>query len=139
MYLQALEGGLLIGAAVSLLLLFNGQIAGISGVLGSLVEGRSGSWRWLFLGGLLAAVLIVRLAGGTVPGQLDLAWPVLIGSGLLVGFGTRLGSGCTSGHGLCGLGNLSTRSLVATLLFMGVAFVTVFVVRHVLPHAVAGN
>lgn len=139
MYLQALEGGLLIGTAVSLLLLFNGQIAGISGVLGSLVEGRSGSWRWLFLGGLIAAVLIVRLAGGTVPGQLDLAWPVLIGSGLLVGFGTRLGSGCTSGHGLCGLGNLSTRSLVATLLFMGVAFVTVFVVRHVLPHAVAGN
>ena len=139
MYLQALEGGLLIGTAVSLLLLFNGQIAGISGVLGSLVEGRSGSWRWLFLGGLIVAVLIVRLAGGTVPGQLDLAWPVLIGSGLLVGFGTRLGSGCTSGHGLCGLGNLSTRSLVATLLFMGVAFVTVFVVRHVLPHAVAGN
>ncbi len=139
MYLQALEGGLVIGLAVSLLLLFNGQIAGISGMLGSLVEGRSGSWRWLFLGGLIAAVLIVRLAGGAVPGQLELAWPVLIGSGLLVGFGTRLGSGCTSGHGLCGLGNLSTRSLVATLLFMGVAFVTVFVVRHVLPHAVAGN
>ncbi len=139
MYLQALEGGLLIGIAASLLLLFNGQIAGISGVLGSLVEGRGGSWRWLFLGGLIAAVLIVRLAGGTVPGQLDLAWPVLIGSGVLVGFGTRLGSGCTSGHGLCGLGNLSTRSLVATLIFMGVAFVTVFVVRHLLPHAVAGG
>ncbi|HWY23617.1 MAG TPA: YeeE/YedE family protein [Nevskia sp.] len=138
MYLQALEGGLLIGVAASLLLLFNGQIAGISGVLGSLVEGRGGSWRWLFLGGLIAAVLIVRLAGGSVPGQLDLSWPVLVGSGLLVGFGTRLGSGCTSGHGLCGLGNLSTRSLVATLIFMGVGFVTVFVVRHVLPHLAGG-
>jgi uncharacterized membrane protein YedE/YeeE len=135
MYLQALEGGLLIGLAASLLLLFNGQIAGISGVLGSLVEGRGGSWRWLFLGGLLAAVLIVRLAGGTVPGQLNLGWPLLIGSGLLVGFGTRLGNGCTSGHGLCGLGNLSTRSLVATLIFMGVGFATVFVVRHVLGGA----
>jgi uncharacterized membrane protein YedE/YeeE len=135
MYLQALEGGLLIGLAASLLLLFNGQIAGISGVLGSLVEGRGGSWRWLFLAGLVSAVLVVRLAGGTVPGHLELAWPVLAGSGLLVGFGTRLGSGCTSGHGLCGLGNLSTRSLVATLVFMAVAFATVFVVRHVLHHA----
>lgn len=134
MYLQALEGGLLIGFAASLLLLFNGQIAGISGVLGSLVEGRGGSWRWLFLGGLVSAVLLVRLAGGAVPGALSLSWPLLIGSGLLVGFGTRLGSGCTSGHGLCGLGNLSTRSLVATLTFMAVAFVTVFVVRHVLHH-----
>lgn len=134
MYLQALEGGLLIGFAASLLLLFNGQIAGISGVLGSLVEGRGGSWRWLFLGGLVSAVLLVRLAGGAVPGALSLGWPLLIGSGLLVGFGTRLGSGCTSGHGLCGLGNLSTRSLVATLTFMAVAFVTVYVVRHVLNH-----
>jgi uncharacterized membrane protein YedE/YeeE len=132
MYLQALEGGLLIGLAASLLLLFNGQIAGISGVLGSLLEGRGGSWRWQFLAGLLSAVLLVRLAGGAVPGQLGLAWPVLLGSGLLVGFGTRLGSGCTSGHGLCGLGNLSTRSLLATLTFMAVAFLTVFVVRHVL-------
>ena len=132
MYLHAFEGGLLIGAGVSLLLLFNGQIAGISGVLGSVVEGRSGTWRWLFLGGLVAAVLIVRLAGGTVPGQLAMGWPLLIGSGLLVGFGTRLGNGCTSGHGLCGISNLSTRSIVATAIFMAVAFATVFVVRHVL-------
>jgi uncharacterized membrane protein YedE/YeeE len=132
MYLQALEGGLLIGVAASLLLLGSGQIAGISGVLGSLVEGRPGVWRWAFLGGLIVAVLVVRLAGGVVPGQLALGWPVLVGSGLLVGFGTRLGSGCTSGHGLCGLGNLSTRSLVATLIFMLVAMVTVFVVRHLL-------
>ena len=132
MYLQALEGGLLIGVAASLLLLGSGQIAGISGVLGSLVEGRPGAWRWAFLAGLLAAVLLVRLAGGTVPGQLALGWPLIVGSGLLVGFGTRLGSGCTSGHGLCGLGNLSTRSLVATLIFMVVAMVTVFVVRHLL-------
>lgn len=135
MYWQALAGGVLIGIAASLLLLGNGQIAGISGVLGSLVERRPGAWRWLFLAGLLAAVLLVRLAGGTVPGRLDLSWPLLIGSGLVVGFGTRLGSGCTSGHGVCGLGNSSTRSLVATLSFMAVAFATVFVVRHVLPGA----
>lgn len=132
MYLQAIEGGLLIGVAASLLLLGSGQIAGISGVLGSVVEGRPGCWRWAFLGGLLAAVLLVRLAGGAVPGRLALGWPLIIVSGLLVGFGTRLGSGCTSGHGLCGLGNLSTRSLVATLIFMLVAMVTVFVVRHLL-------
>jgi len=78
------------------------------------------------------AVLLVRLAGGVVPGQLAMGWPLIVGSGLLVGFGTRLGSGCTSGHGLCGMGNLSTRSLVATLIFMLVAMVTVFVVRHLL-------
>lgn len=132
MYLQAIEGGLLIGVAASLLLLGSGQIAGISGVLGSVVEGRPGRWRWAFLGGLLAAVLLVRLAGGAVPGRLALGWPLIIVSGLLVGFGTRLGSGCTSGHGLCGLGNLSTRSLVATLIFMLVAVVTMFVVRHLL-------
>jgi uncharacterized protein len=132
MYWQALAGGILIGIAASLLLLGSGQIAGISGVLGSLVERRPGAWRWAFLGGLVTAVLLVRLAGGAVPGRLDLAWPVLVGAGLLVGFGTRLGSGCTSGHGLCGLGNTSTRSLVATLTFMAVAFVTVFVVRHLL-------
>jgi uncharacterized protein len=132
MYLQALEGGVLIGVAASLLLLGSGQIAGISGVLGSLVERRPGAWRWAFLAGLVVAVLAVRFAGGKVPGQLDLGWPLIVGSGLLVGFGTRLGSGCTSGHGLCGLGNLSTRSLVATLIFMVVAMITVFVVRHLL-------
>lgn len=129
---QALAGGILIGVAVSLLLLGSGQIAGISGVLGSLVERRPGAWRWAFLAGLLAAVLLVRLGGGALPGRLELAWPVLIGAGLLVGFGTRLAAGCTSGHGVCGLGNASTRSLTATLTFMAVALVTVFVVRHVL-------
>jgi uncharacterized membrane protein YedE/YeeE len=133
MYLHALEGGLLIGIAASLLLLGSGQIAGISGILGSLVEQHPGAWRWSFLAGLLVAVALVRLAGGAVPGQLAMGWPLLVGSGLLVGFGTRLGSGCTSGHGLCGMGNLSTRSIVATLVFMAVAFVTVFVVRHLLP------
>ena len=132
MYWQALAGGILIGIAVSLLLLGSGQTAGISGILGSVVERRPGAWRWAFLGGLLAAVLLVRLAGGAVPGRLELAWPVLVGAGVLVGFGTRLGSGCTSGHGLCGLGNTSIRSLVATLTFMAVAFAAVFVVRHVL-------
>jgi uncharacterized membrane protein YedE/YeeE len=135
MYMHALEGGLLIGLAASLLLLGSGQIAGISGVLGSLVERRAGAWRWAFLAGLVAAVLVVRLAGGAVPGQLSLGWPLIVGSGLAVGFGTRLGSGCTSGHGVCGLGNLSTRSLLATMTFMGVAMVTVFVVRHLLAGA----
>jgi uncharacterized protein len=132
MLLQSFIGGLMIGSAAAILLLGRGQIAGISGVLGNLVEGRSGGWRLPFLLGFLAAPVAVLLAGGGIPGRLELAWPLAIGSGLLVGFGTRLGNGCTSGHGLCGLGNFSTRSLVAVIGFFCTAAITVFVVRHVL-------
>lgn len=132
MILQSLAGGLTIGVAAALLLLGSGQVAGISGVLGDLVEGRGGSggWRLAFLLGLVAAPLAVLLGGGSVPGRLTLAWPALVVAGLLVGFGTRLGSGCTSGHGVCGLGNLSLRSLVAVMTFMAVAAATVFVTHH---------
>jgi|SRR5579859_2319624 len=132
MLLQSLIGGLIIGSAVALLLLGRGQIAGISGIVGNLVEGRGGGWRLSFLSGFLLAPVSVLLAGGVLPGRLDLPWPVIVGSGLLVGFGTRLGSGCTSGHGVCGLSNFSPRSVTATAAFFGVAAVTVFVVRHLL-------
>jgi len=133
--LHALLGGLLIGSAAALLLLGRGEIAGISGVLGNLLEGRAGglAWRLLFLAGLLCAPLLWRLSGGTLAVGFPLGGPAIAAAGLLVGFGTRLGSGCTSGHGVCGLGNLSLRSLVATATFMGVAALTVFLVRHALP------
>ncbi|MDB5986204.1 MAG: YeeE/YedE family protein [Nevskia sp.] len=133
-YLHSLLGGLLIGSAAALLLLGRGQIAGISGVVGNLVERQTGvgGWRIVFLLGLIAAPLVVRLAGGEIAGVLSLSWPLIVVAGLLVGFGTRLGSGCTSGHGVCGLGNLSQRSLVATITFMAVAALTVFVTHHLL-------
>lgn len=138
-WLQSLAGGLLIGSAVALLLLGNGRIAGISGVVGNLIEGDSGPHRWRlwFLAGLLLPALAWRLVGGSIPGTLTLAAPLAISAGLLVGFGTRLGNGCTSGHGVCGLGNRSQRSLVAVAVFFGVAALTVFVVRHLLS-AVGG-
>lgn len=137
MLLQSFIGGLLIGSGAALLLLGRGQIAGISGLVGNLLEGQTGprQWRLFFLAGLLLPAVVWRASGGSVPGTLGTGWLLLLGAGVLVGFGTRLGNGCTSGHGLCGLGNLSTRSLVATATFMAVAFVTVFIVRHVLGAA----
>lgn len=132
--LQALAGGVLIGIAASVLLLGSGQIAGISGIVANAVRGDAGprQWRTLFLVGLIAAPLLWRGLAGPVPGTLDLSLPLILGAGLLVGFGTRRANGCTSGHGVCGLGNLSVRSLTAVVTFMGVAAVTVFVVRHVI-------
>jgi len=126
--LHALLGGALIGAAASLLLLANGRIAGVSGVLGRVAGTDFGEqgWRLAFLAGLLAPALLV----GAGPVQWHGGLPWAAASGLLVGFGTRLGRGCTSGHGVCGLANLSGRSLLATLVFMATAIVTVFVVRH---------
>lgn len=133
-WIQSLAGGLLIGLSAALLLLGSGRIAGISGVVGGLVEGDAGPHRWRlgFLAGLLLPALLWRLAGHGIPGELALGTPLAITAGLLVGFGTRLGNGCTSGHGLCGLGNRSQRSVVAVLVFFGVAALTVFVTRHVL-------
>ena len=125
---QALAGGMLIGAGTSTLLLLNGRIAGVSGILGNVLRKTVGEqgWRIAFLLGLLLPAVIL----GTGPVHLPQHWPWAIVSGLLVGAGTQIGSGCTSGHGVCGLANLSTRSLVATLLFMASAVLTVFVVRH---------
>jgi uncharacterized membrane protein YedE/YeeE len=127
---ESLAGGVLIGASAAGLLLVNGRIAGISGILAGGTTRGGQPWQWAFLAGLLLAG---ALSSGAVP--LELASPnwVLLGvAGLLVGFGTRLSGGCTSGHGICGLSRLSPRSLVAVLVFMGVAGVTVFVQRHVL-------
>ena len=129
-------GGVLIGTSVALLMLLNGRIAGISGILGGLLFDRhAGEWIWraLFLSGLMlgAALLWVVLPPVAVTAELN--WPVVMAAGLLVGFGTRLGNGCTSGHGICGLARFSLRSLVATLTFMSFGFLTVFVLRHVLP------
>ncbi len=121
-------GGLLIGAGAAALLLLNGKIAGISGIFENVVRGVFGAmaWRIAFLVGLVLPAALLGL--GTIDFPQGL--PVLAVSGLLVGFGTRLGSGCTSGHGVCGLANLSPRSLVATLSFMLIAAATVFLVRH---------
>lgn len=126
--IPSLIGGMLIGVAAAGLLLLNGRVAGISGILGTaLAGGDERSWRWAFLLGLpLGAWGASALLGGTTV-TLSATPMVLIGAGLLVGVGTQLGSGCTSGHGVCGLARLSGRSLVATLTFIGVAGLVVFV------------
>lgn len=130
----SLAGGLLIGAAAAMLLLLNGKIAGISGILGGLLRPGAGDigWRVAFITGLMAAPLLYRLAAPLPAVQIDAGTTLLVVAGLLVGAGTRYGSGCTSGHGVCGLSRLSPRSLVATATFMAAGFVTVFVVRHVI-------
>jgi len=122
----------MIGASASLLLLFNGKVAGISGIIGGLLARQSGAtlWRALFVGGLLAGGAI---AYATMPSRFDPSGapslPLVAVAGLLVGVGTRIGSGCTSGHGVCGISRLSPRSFAATLTFMAAGALTVFVVR----------
>jgi uncharacterized membrane protein YedE/YeeE len=131
--LSALAGGALIGLAAAVLMLTNGRIAGISGIAGGLLRPHPGEihWRVAFLGGLILAPLLLRTVGGAVPEAAPLAnVPVLIAAGLLVGFGTRLGGGCTSGHGVCGIARFSMRSVLATATFMAAAIVTVLVTRH---------
>jgi uncharacterized membrane protein YedE/YeeE len=134
LWLVALLGGVLIGISSAALLLLNGRVAGISGILFSLA-GRPDSyewaWRLAFLIGLMGAGgMAMRLLGQTTPSPASM--PVLIVAGLLVGFGTSMGSGCTSGHGVCGLGRLSKRSFAAVLTFMATGIATVFIVRHLL-------
>lgn len=131
--LQALGGGLLIGAAAAVLLLANGRIAGISGILGRLLAFDAGprGWRLAFLAGLLLPALARGVAGGHAAPAVPGGPATVIVAGLLVGLGTGWASGCTSGHGVCGLANLSKRSLVATLVFMATAGLTVYVARHV--------
>lgn len=132
--LSALLGGLLIGAAASLLLWLNGRIAGISSVLGRLLLWRAGdrAWRALFLLGLLlGAGAWAALGDLPQPQRSGLPLPLLLAAGLLTGYGTALANGCTSGHGVCGLARFSLRSLVATATFLGVAIVTTLVARHV--------
>ena len=128
----ALGGGLLIGLASVAFVLLLGRIAGISGILGELLRRPALDWRAAFLCGLVAAPLLFRLAGGVADVHFVAGWPLIAIAGLLVGYGTRLGSGCTSGHGVCGLSRLSARSMVATATFMTAGIVTTFVIRHLL-------
>jgi uncharacterized membrane protein YedE/YeeE len=132
--LASFGGGILIGLGAALLLLANGRIAGISGILGGLLRPARGDigWRLAFVLGLLAAPLGWLAMQAMPPAQIDHTPALLGAAGLLVGLGTRFGSGCTSGHGVCGIARLSPRSLVATLCFMVAGFVTVFVMRHVI-------
>jgi uncharacterized membrane protein YedE/YeeE len=130
----ALAGGLLLGLASALFILVNGRILGISGIAGGLFRPTQGdvTWRLAFLAGMLAAPALYALVAMPVAPRVDADWITVVIAGLLVGVGTRYGSGCTSGHGVCGLSRLSPRSLVATVAFMAAGFVTVFVARHVL-------
>ena len=134
-WITASVGGLLIGLSATLLLLFNGRIAGISGIVGGALKLNDDSrWRWLFIGGLLLGGWLYERVLAPSPTPISELAPVaMLVGGFLVGFGTRLGNGCTSGHGVCGLGRLSFRSLVAVLTFLVTGFITVFVTRHVLP------
>ncbi|HEU0196723.1 MAG TPA: YeeE/YedE family protein [Nevskiaceae bacterium] len=142
--LQGLIGGLMIGLASALWLWLYGRVAGISGLLGHLAfksVPAERSWRAMFLVGLIAGAVIYAFAAPAIglhpifSVDLQRSWPIMILAGLLVGFGTRLGNGCTSGHGVCGLARLSPRSLVATCTFMACGFVTAIVINHLLVSA----
>ena len=132
---SGLAGGLLIGLAAALLLLLTGRIGGVSGIVGGLLvrKGSEAGWRAAFVAGLLLGALAYVLAtGDALAVRMQASLPVLAAAGLLVGFGTRLGSGCTSGHGVCGVARLSKRSIAATATFCGVAILTVFLTHHAL-------
>jgi uncharacterized membrane protein YedE/YeeE len=128
----SLAGGLLIGVAAAAFVLLHGRIAGISSIVGGMLGARGGqlAWRFAFIAGLIAAPTAWLLIGVTPVPRINAPLGALVVSGLLVGLGTSYGSGCTSGHGVCGLSRLSLRSLVATLTFMLAGFATVFVLRH---------
>ena len=132
---QGVEGGeRLLGLAAAAFILLHGRILGISGIVGGLIRPRRNdvAWRIAFVLGMLAAPVLHRLMVGVHEVRIDASWGMVVLAGLLVGVGTRYGSGCTSGHGVCGLSRLSPRSLAATLAFMGAGFVTVYAIRHVL-------
>lgn len=131
---SALMGGGLIGLAVALLLLLNGQVAGVSGIIRGVLLPWTEKivWRLCFLVGLMLAPLLYQAVGGQIVVEIKTSFFIMIVAGLLVGYGTSLASGCTSGHGVCGLSRLSARSAVATLTFMFTAAFTVYIVRHVI-------
>jgi hypothetical protein len=132
---SGLIGGLLIGLSTVLLILFNGRIAGISGIVGGVLTRKASEigWRAVFVVGLLIGAFVYMLATGVaLPVNIQASLPVTVIAGLLVGFGTRLGSGCTSGHGVSGIARFSKRSIVATLVFFITAIITVFLTHHVL-------
>lgn len=143
-WMSALFGGALIGLAATLLMLLLGRIAGVSGILAGCFDGVwsdgssqdrtwDGAWQIAFIVGLIAVPVIAKAAGFSVlPPQMPLSWSLIAVAGVLVGFGTRLGNGCTSGHGVCGVARLSPRSLAATMVFVATAVVVVAVMRHVI-------
>lgn len=128
----ALAGGLMLGLASALFILINGRILGISGIVGGLLRPRAGdtSWRLSFVLGLFAAPLLYGLVTDLPQSRVEASWITVVIAGILVGLGTRIGSGCTSGHGVCGLSRLSPRSVIATMTFMGAGFLTVYVLRQ---------
>ena len=130
---SALAGGALIGAAAVMFALLAGRIAGISGILGGLLRPARGDigWRLAFIGGLVLASIIHSLVVAAPAVRIEASTPLVVAGGLLVGWGSRYGSGCTSGHGVCGLSRLSPRSLAATVAFMAAGFATVYLARHV--------
>lgn len=131
--INAVAGGMLIGLASVILMGLTGRIAGVSGILGGLVTGAADrSWRITFIGGLVSGGFLFQLLTGALPVQLEAQGWQLISAGVLVGFGTRLGSGCTSGHGVCGIARFSPRSITATLVFIGCGMLTVYLTRHIL-------
>ncbi|WNC70935.1 YeeE/YedE thiosulfate transporter family protein [Thalassotalea psychrophila] len=132
--LSALIGGLIIGSSGLLLLLLNGKIAGISGIFAQVFNKFpiTLSWQVFFMLGLILGPLLAMPFGFVLPQQIDLSWSAIIVGGFFVGFGSRYGSGCTSGHGICGIGRFSKRSIVATITFMGSAIITVYLIRHIL-------
>lgn len=129
---SALGGGILIGIAVALLLLATGRTAGVSGIVAGILKPNPGdlAWRIAFVAGMVLTPLVYAIMAALPPLQVSAGYPTLVVGGLLVGLGTRYGSGCTSGHGVCGVARLSPRSIVATLAFMLAGFVTVYFVRH---------
>lgn len=132
--LNALYGGLLIGVAVSIMILANGKIAGVSGILGQAlsINIKANGWRYAFLFGLIISPLIYGIFHPLPAFKLSGNHFTVIAAGLLVGFGTRLGNGCTSGHGVCGMARFSVRSIVATITFIVFGMLTVFIIRHVI-------
>jgi len=133
----ALGGGVLIGLASVLLMALHGRIAGMTGILGGVIPPLASDWTWraAFLAGAIIAPALVLAAGIDVPFYVPVSSVALVVGGLIVGIGVTLGSGCTSGHGVCGIARLSPRSIVATLVFMASTFATVYVVRHMLEGA----
>ncbi|MDD2934131.1 MAG: YeeE/YedE family protein [Methylotenera sp.] len=131
---SALAGGVLIGISASLFILLNGRIAGITGIIGGLFRpvAHDAGWRIAFTLGLIAAPMAWLLFGELPEITIDAGYGLLIAAGLIVGFSARYGSGCTSGHGVCGISRLSPRSIIATLAFMGTGFSTVYIMRHLL-------
>jgi uncharacterized membrane protein YedE/YeeE len=131
---SALAGGILLGLAAAALVLGNGRVLGISGIVGGLFSPRRSevAWRLTFLLGLVLSPVVYTSLSALPTPTIEASTPTLVVAGLLVGLGTRYGAGCTSGHGVCGLARLSPRSLVATVAFMAAGFATVFVIRHVL-------